>query len=126
MGNGFPFKSSTEYLLPIGLMPAVGRPTIPLQYSASLGLVPKQNSSGNKERLLSITKRGDVYLRTLLIHGSRAYLRFASRRTDKKSLWAIEKVQKRGFNRAAVAVDSKNARSIWAMMNNNTDYHVAA
>lgn len=96
------------------------------QYSASLGLVPKQNSSGNKERLLSITKRGDVYLRTLLIHGSRAYLRFASRRTDKKSIWAMEKVQKRGFNRAAVAVASKNARTIWAMMKNNTDYHVAA
>lgn len=96
------------------------------QFSASLGLVPKQNSSGNKERLLSITKRGDVYLRTLLIHGSRAYLRFASRRTDKKSLWAMEKVKQRGFNRAAVAVAAKNARTLWALVKHNAAYQVAA
>ena len=96
------------------------------QYSASLGLVPRQNSSGNKERLLSITKRGDVYLRSLLIHGARAFLRFAPRRTDKKSIWAVEKSKTRGFNRAAVAVAAKNARTVWAMLKNNTAYQIAA
>ena len=95
------------------------------QFSASLGLVPKQNSSGNRQRLLSITKRGDSYLRTLLIHGSRAYLRVVLSKKDKKSLWAAEKIKQRGFNRAAVAVAAKNARTVWALMKNNATYQVA-
>src|SRR5207342_434222 len=57
------------------------------QLAASLGLTPKQHSSGGKERLLGISKRGDTYLRSLLVHGARAALRTATGRTDRLSVW---------------------------------------
>lgn len=96
------------------------------QFSASLGLVPKQNSSGNIQRLSSITKKGDIYLRTLLVHGGRAFVVAARKRKDKKSRWAFEKSQTKGINVAAVAVAAKNARTIWAMLKHNADYEMAA
>lgn len=95
------------------------------QFSAWLGLVPKQNSSGGTVRLLGISKRGDCYLRTLLVHGGRAAVRWSEGKEDKRSLWMKEKQNTRGYNKACVAVANKNARIIWAMMANDTEYRKA-
>jgi transposase len=82
------------------------------QFSAWLGLVPKQNSSGGKSRLLGITKHGDPYLRTLLIHGARSVVFRAKAKSDKRSLWIIDKQLRLGTTKACVAVANKNARII--------------
>ncbi len=92
------------------------------QMAASLGLTPIQNSSGGKERLLGITKRGDAYLRTLLIHGARSTLRTARGKEDPLSRWVTRIAQNRHHNIAAVALANKTARIAWAMMKNGTDY----
>jgi transposase len=81
------------------------------QLSAWLGLVPEQDSSGGKPTLLGISKRGDVYLRTLLIHGARSSLRHA-----KPSDWGAALAQRRNPNLAAVALANKNARIVWALL----------
>ena len=86
------------------------------QFAAWLGLVPRQYSTGGRSILGRITKRGDVYLRTLLIHGARSALITLSRRTDRLSRWAAELVQRRGFKKACVAMAAKNARIIWALL----------
>jgi transposase len=86
------------------------------QVSAWLGLVPRQNSSGGRERLLGITKRGDGYLRRLLIHGARSALSSAPRHTDAVSRWSVAVKQRRGANRAAVALANKMARHLWATL----------
>ena len=78
--------------------------------SAYLGLVPRQNSTGGKTVLLGISKKGDRYVRTLLVHGARAALRVAPRHTDRRSQWALTLMGKRGPNVAAVALANKNAR----------------
>ncbi|MBF0178377.1 MAG: IS110 family transposase, partial [Magnetococcales bacterium] len=86
------------------------------QFSAWLGLVPKQNSSGGKTRLLGITKQGNSYLRRLLIHGARATLYWSPRSDTPLSRW-LHTLQKRvGTNRAVVALANKNARLAWAML----------
>lgn len=90
--------------------------------SASFGLVPRQNSSGGKQKLSGITKRGDVYIRTLLIHGGRTVVQYCEKKTDKRSLWIKEKVKTRGKNKAAVAVANKNARVIWKIMKTEDSY----
>lgn len=92
------------------------------QMAASLGLTPRQNSSGGKERLLGISKRGDSYLRTLLIHGARSALRTAKDKDDRLSRWVTRIAQNRHHNVAAVALANKTARIAWAMMKNATDY----
>jgi transposase len=92
------------------------------QMSAALGLTPKQHSSGGKERLLGISKRGDAYLRTLLIHGARSVVRAAKGKTDRLSLWITRLAQRRHPNVAAVALANKTARMAWAMLKNGTDY----
>jgi transposase len=81
--------------------------------AASLGLVPRQHSSGGKTVLLSISKRGDKYLRTLLIHGARAVFRHAPGKADALSLWVCELARRRGIHRAVVALANKNARGLW-------------
>jgi transposase len=86
------------------------------QFAAWLGLVPRQYSTGGKAILGRITKRGDVYLRTLLIHGARSALITLSRRTDRLSRWAASLIERRGFRRACVAMAAKNARIIWALL----------
>jgi len=86
------------------------------EVSAWLGLVPKQHSSGNKVRLGGISKRGDRYLRTLLIHGARSALTRCEGKTDKKNQWASDLKRRSGFNKAAVALANKNARTVWALM----------
>ena len=90
--------------------------------SAFLGLVPKQSSSGNKERLLGISKRGDSYIRCLLIHGARSAILASSKKEDKKSKWIQSIKERRGFNKAAVALANKNARTIWALLAKETEY----
>ncbi|WP_020071472.1 IS110 family RNA-guided transposase [Paraburkholderia caledonica] len=92
------------------------------QMAASLGLTPKQNSSGGKERLLGISKRGDAYVRCLLIHGARAMIQMARRRTDALSVWVMCIAGKRHPNVAAVALANKTARIAWAMITRGTDY----
>jgi len=84
-------------------------------YAASLGIVPRQNSSGGKSTLLGISKRGNRYIRTLLIHGARAVLRTCQNKNDTLSLWLQNLMQRRGFNVAAVALANKNARILWAL-----------
>lgn len=90
--------------------------------SAWLGLVPKHYSSGHKIRLGSISKRGDIYIRKLLIHGARACVNQCERKTDSRSLWLADKKKRRGFNKACVALANKNARIIWAMLSTGECY----
>lgn len=85
------------------------------QAAASLGLVPRQHSTGGKAVLLGISKRGDKYLRSLLIHGARAVLRHAMSKSDPLSVWLQALAQRRGFNKAVVALANKNARRLWAI-----------
>ena len=92
------------------------------QYSASLGIVPRQCSSGGKSVLLGISKRGNRYIRTLLIHGARAVLRTCQNKEDKLSLWCQRLIQRRGFNVAAVALANKNARILWALSHKEEGY----
>jgi transposase len=96
------------------------------QFAAWLGLVPKQFSTGGKPVLGRITKHGNVYLRTLLVHGARSVLRFTTQRTDAKSVWVEEVRQRRGDNRAAVALAAKHARIVWALLARGQEYQVAA
>jgi transposase len=96
------------------------------QLSASLGLVPRQRTTGGKPRLLGISKRGDRHIRTLLIHGARSVVRRAESKTDTRSLWIQRLVTERGKNRAAVALANKNARIIWALLARGDVYRPAA
>ncbi len=92
------------------------------QMAASLGLTPRQCSSGDKQRLLGISKRGDVYLRSLLIHGARAVVSQAKHRDDRLSRWVTSIATRRHPNVAAVALANKTARMAWAMLRNETSY----
>jgi transposase len=96
------------------------------QFSAWLGLVPRQNSSGGKSRLLGISKRGDPYLRTLLIHGARSVVYRVKAKTDRRSLWINDKQQRLGTSKACVAVANKNARIIWSLIAREQEYRRAA
>ena len=86
------------------------------EVSAWLGLVPRQYSSGEKMILGGISKRGDSYVRKLLIQVARSVVRTCENRTDKLSHWVAKNKQRGGFNKAAVALANKNTRMIWAMM----------
>ena len=92
------------------------------QMAASLGLTPKQHSSGGKDRLLGISKRGDAYLRSILIHGARSVIRTAKVKDDRLSQWVTSLAERRHPNVAAVALANKTARIAWAMLRNGTDY----
>ncbi len=85
-------------------------------FSAALGLVPRQHSTGGRPRLLGISKRGNKYLRTQLIHGARALLRVAPKRTDRLSRWALAVQERRGTNVAVVALANKLARMAWVVL----------
>jgi transposase len=95
------------------------------QFAAWLGLVPRQHSTGGKERLLGISKRGDSYLRKLLIHGARATMRWVDLKTDRRSQWIRQLVERRGNNRTAVALANKNARIVWALLTSQQTYQPA-
>ena len=93
--------------------------------SAWVGLVPRQHSSGGKEQLGHITKRGDTYLRTLLIHGARAVVNACQTKTDRKSKWLQGLIMRRNKNIATVALANKNARIIWAVLSRGEAYRPA-
>lgn len=92
------------------------------EMAAVLGLTPRQKSSGGKERLLGISKRGDAYLRTLLIHGARSAIRHAKGKDDRLSRWVSALAARSHPNIAAVALANKTARMAWAMLRNDTNY----
>ncbi len=93
--------------------------------SASIGLVPRQHSSGGKNVLLGISKRGDRYLRSLLIHGARAVVNAAQKKDDPLSRWINRLRETRGVNKATVALANKLARIGWAILRNGTTYRPA-
>lgn len=95
-------------------------------FAAFLGLVPKQYSSGGKHKLYGISKRGDKYIRSLLVHGARSVLLHAKRKSDKYSQWINKLNDRSGHNRTCVAVANKNARILWALAANGTEYKKAA
>ena len=86
------------------------------QFAAWIGLVPGQCSSGGRNSLGRITKRGDAYLRTLFVHGARAELKYVHRRSDPKSRWAQNLKDNKPWNKAAVALANKPARQAWAVL----------
>jgi transposase len=90
--------------------------------AAWVGLVPRQFSSGDRKVLMGISKRGSQHLRSLLVHGARAVVRTAPKKTDPTNQWVNELRQRRGFNRATVAVANKNARIIWAVLRTGEPY----
>lgn len=93
------------------------------QVSAWLGLVPRQSSSGGKPTLFGISKRGDVYLRTLLIHGARSAIQSAQRKGESKNAWLANLLARRHKNIAAVALANKNARTAWALLAHGREFH---
>jgi len=92
------------------------------ELAVALGLTPGQHSSGGKEKLLGISKRGDKYVRTLLIHGARSALRTAPGRTDRISRWALALAERSHANVAVTALANKTARIAWAMLRHGTNY----
>jgi len=86
------------------------------QFGAWIGLVPRQHSSGGKNNLGDITKRGDTYLRSLLIQGAKSAVMTAHKRSDPISQWAAALRDRVGWQKAAVAMANKNARILWAVM----------
>jgi transposase len=86
------------------------------QFGAWLGLVPSQNSTGGKASLGRITKRGDDYLRTLLIQGAKSAVRTAHKRQDRLSQWLVQLQERVGWQKAIVALANKNARIVWAVL----------
>lgn len=110
------------------LIAAVGEPTAfknGRQFAASLGLVPRQHSSGGKDTLLGISKRGNPYLRKLLVHGARSVLRVARKQSSESSpsaRWIQGLITRRGMQRATVALANKNARVVWSLLAHGQAY----
>jgi transposase len=93
--------------------------------AAWIGLVPRQFSSGDRTILMGISKRGSQHLRSLLVHGARAVVRTAPNKTDSNNRWVNQLRERRGFNRATVAVANKMARIIWAVLRTGEPYRAA-
>jgi len=94
------------------------------QLAAWLGLVPRQHSSGGKSVLLGISKRGDSYLRMLLVHGARAVIRVAEKKPGYADSWLARLIGRRHPNITAVALANKNARIVWALLKHDRDYRI--
>jgi transposase len=95
------------------------------QFAAWVGLTPRQRSSGGKVRLGGITKHGDTYLRTMLVQGARAVMRFVGRRTDRQALWLQRLMQRRHKNVVVIALANKIARIAWAVLAKRVAYSPA-
>lgn len=95
-------------------------------FAAWLGLVPRQHSSGNQTRLFGISKRGNKYLRFLLTQGGRSIALRCRSKSDKQSVWLMEKIKRSGMNKAAVAVANKNVRIAWALLAKQEVYRCVA
>ncbi|HHQ6539919.1 TPA: transposase, partial [Serratia fonticola] len=92
------------------------------QFAAWLGLTPREHSSGGKQRLGSISKRGDGYFRYLLVHGARAVVSVIERHKEEMP-WLSALLQRKNYNVAVVAQASKTARILWSMLVKETEYH---
>ena len=92
------------------------------QAAASIGVTPRHSGTGGKNQIYGITKRGDPYLRSILIHGARAVVSQAKNRDDTLSRWLTDLADRTHTNVAAVALANKTARMAWAMLRNGTDY----
>ena len=92
-------------------------------FAASLGLTPRQHSTGGKPTLLGISKRGNSYLRKLLVHGARSVFRHAGTKEDKLSLWLMSLAKRKHANVAIVALANKIARIAWAVVHNEDTYN---
>ena len=115
-------------LVATALVAAVGNATdfrSGRELAAYLGLVPRHRASGGRTVLLGISKRGDRYLRTLLIHGARSALLRIERHRSARAIWAARLKLRRGSNVAAVALANKNARVLWALLNRHQSYQPA-
>ncbi len=95
------------------------------QLAAWLGLVPRQHSSGGKALLLGISKRGDTYLRALMVHGARSVVRVAERKRSSTDKWTTQMGTRRHTNVVAVARANKNARVVWALLAHQRTYDPA-
>lgn len=95
-------------------------------FAAFVGLVPKQHSSGNTQRLLGISKRGDEYVRRMLVHGARSAIIRGKAKNDSRSRWIHRLVSERGMNRATVALANKNARIAMSLLLSGENYKRAA
>jgi transposase len=91
-------------------------------FAANLGLVPKEHSSGGKQRLGGITKRGNRYLRRMLIQGAWSVIRNVDKNDDRMSRWARQLIERRGKHKAVVAVANKMARIMWSMLYHQTEF----
>jgi transposase len=92
------------------------------ELAAWLGLVPRQHSTGGRHQLLGISKRGDSYLRNLLIHGARSVLRHVDKKTDRRSVWVKSLLERRHKNIATVALANKMARTVFALLKTGKDF----
>lgn len=90
--------------------------------SAALGVIPRQHTTGGHDRLFGITKRGDSYVRTMIVHGARAVVSRAKGKTDTLSLWINRLVERRGFNKAAIALANKMIRIAWVLVTRGESY----
>ncbi len=90
-------------------------------FASWLGLTPREHSTGGKTRLGHISKRGDAYLRNLLVQGARSVLNTAGAHQDRMSRWALELKPRRGYYRTLVAIANKNARIAWALLAREQD-----
>lgn len=95
------------------------------ELAAWLGLVPRQHSSGGKPLMLGISKRGDSYIRTLMVHGARSVMRVAERKKTPTDRWSTEMIKRRHKNVAVIARANKNARVAWALLAHGRDYNTA-
>ena len=93
------------------------------EFAASLGLVPRQHSTGGRASLFGISKRGDAYLRTLLVHGARAVQRFTANKDDELSHWVNELSRRKHRNIVSCALANKTARAAWALVHYQQDYN---
>ncbi|GHA10910.1 hypothetical protein GCM10008090_20820 [Arenicella chitinivorans] len=91
------------------------------QLAAWLGLVPQQTGTGGRVRLGPISKRGDTYLRMLLIHGARVVMRWANQLNDPLSHWAVQLAERRGKHKAIVGIANKTARMVWVVLHKGPD-----
>ena len=96
------------------------------ELAAWMGLVPRQHSTGGVTTLMGVSKRGDSYLRTLLIHGARAVVRIADKYQDKRNRWISKLEQRRGKNISAVGLANKNVRIAWALLSKKENYNGVA
>lgn len=93
--------------------------------SAALGVVPRQHTTGGRDRLFGITKRGDSYVRTMVVHGARAVISQAKGKSDALSRWINQLVERRGFNKAAIALANKMIRIAWVLVTRGEHYRPA-